>query len=68
MDDVPPQEGNGVGQIRDLLFDVFKGAVSLFSYEKHGTAKLRYLGGIFGRFVALRRAPGVTDKRCVTLL
>ena len=45
----------------DLTFDGFKGAVSLFTYEKDGYGKSGYLGGIFGRFGALRGAPGVTD-------
>ena len=49
---------------KDLKMDGFKGAVPLFTYEKDGYDKSGYLGGIFGRFGALRGAPGVTDGRC----
>ena len=32
--------------------------VPLFPYEYGGEVRSKYIGGIFGRFVALKRAPG----------
>ena len=39
---------------KDLTFDGFKGAVSLFTYIKGSQANLGYCGGIFGHLGALR--------------
>ena len=39
--------------MKDLTFDGFKGAVSLFAYKKVGQANSGYLGGVFGHLGAL---------------
>ena len=47
-----------------ITFFGLKGAVPLFTHGRNGWAKSPYLGGIFDSFVALRRAPVVTDGWC----
>ena len=46
---------------KDLTFDGFKGAASLFTYEKDVQAKSGYLGGIFIGLRALSGSSGATD-------
>ena len=52
---------------KDLAFDGLKGAVSLYTHAKNVFAKLCYINDIFGRFRALRGAPGVKGRWCSTL-
>ena len=53
--------GRGKTNQRDLSGDRFQVIVSLFCYEYGGGVRSKYLGGVFGRFGALKRAPGVRD-------
>ena len=56
-----PGGGRGRTNQRDLTGDRFQVIVPLFPYEYGGEVRSKYLGGIFGRFGALKRAPGVRD-------
>ena len=55
--------GGAQGRINpgELTSDRFQVIVSLFNFENGGLARYRYLCCIFGRFGALRGAPGVAD-------
>ena len=56
-----PQENMRVGQIRNTYtLMAFMRLFADLPMEKKGSAKSSYLGGVFGRFRALRGAPGVT--------
>ena len=56
-----PGRGWGRTNQRCLSGDRFQVIASLFPYEYGGEVRSKYLGGIFGRFGALKRAPGVRD-------
>ena len=61
-----PGECQGSTNQKHLYFDGSYEAVPRFTLEKKGSAKSSYLGGVFGRFRALRGAPGVTSWWCAT--
>ena len=46
----------------DFTGDRFQVIVPLFPYEYGGEVRSKYLGGIFGRFGALRGAPEVMNR------
>ena len=54
-----PRRGLGRTNWKDLADDRFWVTVLLFTYENGGYVRSGYLDNIFGRFGALRGAPGV---------
>ena len=63
MGDLPSHDrGQGRTNQWDLTGDRFQVIAPLFTYENGCLVRSGYLDGIFGRFGALRGAPGVTDR------